>query len=145
MKSKHLSESEFQLFITDRANLNQELLTHITGCSVCQANLRAYEVLFSDVKNLTRPQFDFDLSEAVLKGIPVVKPAFPWGIVLFVCLAISFTAIYLTAFSSYLIHVFKVLPPELFIMITLAAILVLLFQGIEVIKTHQRKINSINQ
>jgi hypothetical protein len=84
MKFKHLSESEIQLFITDRARVRQDLLTHITGCSICQGDLRAYEVIFTDVKKLKRPQFDFDLSEAVLNGLPVVRPGFPWGVVLFV-------------------------------------------------------------
>jgi len=144
MKIRHLSENEIQLHVTEDSKLSEELLTHLESCLVCQAELNAYKIIFTDFKKLKRPAFDFDLSDLVLDKISVIRPKFPWATYFAVLLGIILLVISFAAFSNYLIHVFKALPSILSIIIGTSALLIISFQSIEAAKTYREKINSIN-
>src|SRR5580704_9633567 len=92
MIDKHLADSDIQQFVLDKANCSLDVVAHIHQCVQCQAKAETYKLLFSEIKEQSKPSFDFDLSAAVLKQVTIEKPKFslnslPGYLVIFSALA----------------------------------------------------------
>lgn len=143
MTSRHLSENEIQLHITENLKLSQDHVEHLQSCAICRNELNEYLVIFAKVKDSIRPAFEFDLADMVIKKIPTVKPKFPWLASLVVLSVTLFFMITFINFSSYLIQILKTLPTTYFFIIVISSLLVLLFQGFDAVKKYREKTNLI--
>ncbi|HEV3223743.1 MAG TPA: hypothetical protein VGZ90_12735 [Puia sp.] len=70
MNNIHPSEKEIQQYAFDKLDSNPGIIAHIESCSVCQAEVSTYQLLFSGIKEQPAAAFDFDLMELVLSKLP---------------------------------------------------------------------------
>jgi len=73
MTSEHLSEEELQLFAAGKSPVNAAASQHIQACPSCQEELTIYRLLYSQISREPAPEFDFDLSAAVLAQVPSIS------------------------------------------------------------------------
>lgn len=73
MMDKHISEQELQLSVLDNSMLPASSKLHLEQCAVCQARVKEYELLFSDIEAMPKPSFDFDVVELVMPVLPEKK------------------------------------------------------------------------
>jgi hypothetical protein len=106
MTQPHLSDHALQL-AADATPLPAAAAAHLHGCRQCQAQLAAYQQLFSATTRLPPPAFDFDLAAAVLAQLPPAKPAFPWVLVLVAALVLAVVGTFLALFGRLLGPVFQ--------------------------------------
>ena len=104
MKKKHLSEEEIQAIVFDKKMINTTI-RHAQQCENCRNRLKAYELIFSQIKHEPIPIFSFEVvnpmlaqskrSKTVLSDIFLVI----FAVVTFALLIFGLT-LYLSTFSN---------------------------------------------
>lgn len=143
MITAHLTDTEIQLYVAEPEMINDQLKLHIQDCATCQASAANYQVLFSTIQDDAKPQFDFDLSALVLEQLPEPKRAFPWAVIIvsvFSVLSITLSAIFFWPEMSAFV---KSAPIVLFASAITSAVVILIFQIIEMVKNHQRQMHTL--
>lgn len=144
MITQHLSETVIQQYALDRSACDAQVHEHMAVCENCSAKSINYELLFSEIKAISKPAFDFDLSGLVLEKLPVDEQRFSWiflsiSTFSFACLII---AVYI--FRDYLANIFRSISIMLLCLILVSALIIFIFHGVDVYKRYQRKMNSLN-
>jgi len=75
MAGKHLSEIDIQQIVLDKEKCSVRVRDHYNLCDECQTEAVQYSLLFAAIKQQESPVFDFDLSEVILKELPVPQPS----------------------------------------------------------------------
>ncbi len=143
MITAHLTDAEIQLYVAEPEMTSDQLKIHIQDCANCQTKAANYQLLFNGIHDHAKPQFNFDLSTLVLEQLPEPKRAFPWtGILVsvFSVLLISLSAIF---FWSIMDAVIRSAPLLLIATALTAAVVILIFQAIEMVKNHQKQIHTL--
>jgi|SRR5579863_4692291 len=70
MNHSHPSENELQQYALGISDSNPDVIAHIESCPDCQAEISAYQMLFSEIKIQPSASFDFDVQELVLSKLP---------------------------------------------------------------------------
>jgi len=65
----HLTDEMIQEFIWDPEALDLSARAHILTCEHCKTRAENYQVLFTEMEQLPKPAFNFDLSNLVLNQI----------------------------------------------------------------------------
>jgi|SRR5579871_468427 len=155
MINNHPADPDIQQYVTDQAACDAVIIAHIHSCEYCMAKAENYRLLFSEIEKQPKPAFDFDLSESVIQKLPVpgqvqAKNYFPAYILACCILASISIAGYLykaqlnSFFKKYFLHISSGLSKTVLYMLLSAALLILIFQSIEMIKKYQRKIDDLN-
>ncbi|MES1222194.1 MAG: hypothetical protein ABUT20_42255 [Bacteroidota bacterium] len=155
MTNKHLSDEEIQQYVSGDAAGEEQVIAHIHSCEFCMSKAANYRLLFSEIEKQPKPVFDFDVSALVLPQLPVAeqvqaKNYFPAYIIACCILAaISIAGYFYKAalnnfFKKYILSVSSGLSKTVLYMLLSAALLILIFQSIEMIKKYQRKIDDLN-
>jgi hypothetical protein len=76
MNTGHVSEMEWQQYVSDKFACSKETIVHIEACESCQAGIAAYRLLFAELEKLPRPSFDFDVAALLLPQLATGLPAF---------------------------------------------------------------------
>lgn len=71
MAGKHLSEIDIQQIILDKEKCSAEEREHYNICDECKTEAAKYSRLFAAIKQQEKPVFDFDLTEMIMKELPV--------------------------------------------------------------------------
>jgi hypothetical protein len=143
MITAHLTDAEIQLYVAEPEMTSDQLKIHIQACVNCQARAANYQLLFNGIHDQAKPQFNFDLSTLVLEQLPEPKRAFPWTVILisvFSVLLISLSAIF---FWSIMDAVISSAPLLLITTALTAAVVILIFQALEMVKNHQKQIHTL--
>lgn len=143
MITAHLTDAEIQLYIAEPENINDQLKIHVQDCENCQANIANYRWLFNGIQDQAKPRFDFDLTSLVLEQLPEPKRAFPWAAIMvsgFSVLLIFFSAIF---FWPIMDAVIRSTPMVLLVSAVTAAVVILIFQALEMAKNHQKQIHTL--
>jgi hypothetical protein len=143
MITAHLTDAEIQLYVAEPEMTSDQLKIHIQDCANCQTRAANYQLLFNGIHDQAKPQFNFDLSTLVLEQLPEPKRAFPWtGILVsvFSILLISLSAIF---FWSIMDAVIRSAPLLLIATALTAAVVILIFQALEMVKNHQKQIHTL--
>jgi hypothetical protein len=69
MMNGHLTDEMIQEFIWDPETLDLSARTHMFTCDHCKTRAENYQLLFTEMKQLPKPAFNFDLSSLVLNQI----------------------------------------------------------------------------
>jgi hypothetical protein len=141
MITAHLTDAEIQLYVAEPEMTSDQLKIHIQDCANCQTRVANYQLLFNGIHDHAKPQFNFDLSTLVLEQLPEPKRTFPWAEILvsvFSVLLISFSAIF---FWSIINAVISSAPLLLIALALTAAVVILIFQALEMVKNHQKQIH----
>lgn len=145
MTTKHLTEMEIQQYASDKAGCGTNILEHAEICAACQAEIAAYQLLFSAIKEQPEPAFGFDLQALVLPQLTPVKSktdAFLVGLFAFLVLAATGIPVYL--FREYLSGIFAGLLPVTIYLMVVTAVIILIFQGVEMFKKYKKQMDAIN-
>ncbi|HEY4874141.1 MAG TPA: hypothetical protein VIH86_01085 [Puia sp.] len=155
MIDKHLADSDIQEFVLDKANCSLDVVAHMHQCAQCQAKAETYKLLFSGIKELPKPVFDFDLSAAVLKQVTTEKSKFslnslPGYLVIFSVLAAIGIPSYLYKtkiihfFKTYILEITSGISSVVIYLVIVTFLIFLIFQCIEMYKKYLRKIDDLN-
>lgn len=143
MITAHLTDTEIQLYVAEPEIISDQLKTHVQNCVDCQTNIANYQLLFNGIHNQTKPQFDFNLTNLVLEQLPEPKRAFPWAAVLIAVFSVMLIASLALFFSSYIEATITSVSTVLIATAITAAVVILIFQGVEMVKNHQKQIHTL--
>ncbi|MES2276197.1 MAG: hypothetical protein V4592_09250 [Bacteroidota bacterium] len=143
MITAHLTDAEIQLYIVEPENINDQLTIHVQDCENCQANIANYRLLFNGIQDQVKPRFDFDLTNLVLEQLPEPKRAFPWAVLLISVFSVSFILLLGIFFWSHIEAVITRTPMVLIATAIAAAIVILIFQAVEMIRNHQKQLHAL--
>jgi hypothetical protein len=147
MKLNHLSEIQIQQYALDKTNCEADLIEHIWSCESCKARTANYRLLFIELKEQPKPVFDFNAADLVLAMLPKSKKAAVrnshWVYVLvFAAFGSIGTPLYL--FREDIRKMLdNTLPAAIYLVVT-TALLILVFQGIEIFRKYKRQLNALN-
>jgi hypothetical protein len=143
MITAHLTDAEIQLYVAEPEMTSDQLKIHIQDCASCQARAANYQLLFRGVHDQAKPQFNFDLSALVLEQLPEPKRVFPWAAI--IASVFSFLLIVLSAafFWSIMDAVIRSASMVLLASAITAAVVILIFQALEMVKNHQKQIHTL--
>jgi hypothetical protein len=145
MTTKHLSESEIQQYALDKAGCEAAIAAHVETCKDCRDAIAGYQLLFSTLSEQSKPAFDFDLRGLVL---PQLSPAKTKTDVFLVCffafLVLAAIGIPVYLFRKYLSELFAGILPMTMYLILVTAVIILIFQGIEMFKKYQKQMDVLN-
>ena len=143
MITAHLTDAEIQLYVGEPEVTSEQLKIHIHDCVNCQTRAANYRLLFNGIQDQAKPQFNFDLSTLVLEQLPEPRRAFPWAAIIvsgFSVLLISLSAIF---FWPIMDAVISSAPMVLIATAVTAAVVILIFQALEMVKNHQKQIHTL--
>ena len=75
MTNGHLDDEMIQEYVWNPMVLSASAYSHIINCEHCKTRAGNYETLFSQVTDLPKPSFQFDLSQVLLEKIASASPA----------------------------------------------------------------------
>jgi hypothetical protein len=145
MRSKHLSDTDIQEYILQQSDHEADVIEHLQECSRCTAKAEMYRQLFSAIKTQPKPEFNFDLSVAVLSKIAPSKLSLTFFLVYllagagFTCIGFvfylfsEFVAVLVSGFSTMLLSIMLA-----------ATLTILIFQSIDLIRKYHRKMDELN-
>lgn len=153
--AKHLSDIDIQQYVFNKTDCSMDIVEHIHECGYCKTKADEYLFLFSGIKQQPKPGFDFDLSGLVIKQIPLAKPVFSWNsfmgyciiglvIVVFGIPAYLYRIYISYLFKKYILSIASGLSPVVFFLLITTVLIILIFQGIEMYKKYQKKIDTLN-
>jgi hypothetical protein len=143
MMTAHLTDAEIQLYVSEPEITGDQPKIHIQNCANCQAKAANYQLLFKGIHYQAKPQFNFDLSSLVLEQLPEPKRAFPWTGILVSVFSVLFIFLSAIFFWPIMDAVIKSAPLLLTAMALTAAVVILIFQSLEMVKNHQKQIHTL--
>jgi hypothetical protein len=155
MTDKHLGDADIQQFVLDKSNCSLDVVAHMNQCVQCQAKAETYKLLFSEIKEQSKPVFDFDLSAAVLKQVTTEEPKFslnslPGYAVIFSVLAAIGIPSYLYRikiiqfYKTYILKITSGISSLVIYLMVITFLIFLIFQCLAMYKKYQRKIDDLN-
>ena len=147
MVTKHLTDDEVQLYVTDKLNCERRIVEHIHLCEECRSKVEVYLLLITGIKQQPQPSFGFDLSASVLKQLPVPQAKvasdelFTW-ILVFVSVGFLATAAYY--FRSYMTSMFEGVATILIYLIAISAITVVAGLFFEMYKKYRKEMKVLD-
>ncbi|MEB2774688.1 hypothetical protein SYJ56_05190 [Algoriphagus sp. D3-2-R+10] len=147
MTAEHLSDNDIQLYVLDKINCTDTIIEHVDMCPSCKAKADTYQLLFSVIKQQSKPTFEFEFSGLVLSRLTDQEPANSKATSLFWPIAfIGVCSICVTGylFGQHLINMFLSVSAISMYLVFTAAITLICFQGIEMINKYKRKINKLD-
>ncbi|WEA00573.1 hypothetical protein [Mucilaginibacter sp. SJ] len=145
MNNSHLSEEEIQGFVLGQGR--SEDIKHLSSCPLCSSKAANYRSILSTINDLPKPAFDFDVASLVIAQLPVQKSKVTAGdtwVYLLVFAAIGSLIIPIYLYRDELLKMFNGVLPVALYLIVLAAILILVFQGLEIFRKYRKQMNSLN-
>jgi len=147
MTNNHLSEMDIQQYALNKPVADPAIVLHLQECEMCSSRVSAYALLFSAIKDVPKPAFDFDLAGLVLSQIPKSGPSFSGSMssVYLLAGAIIFAlAIPVYLYWNHIANLFVgILPLGMYLIVT-PALIILVFQGILLYKKYENKMNILN-
>ncbi|HTE23195.1 hypothetical protein [Flavitalea sp.] len=74
MKNGHLTDEMIQEFIWSSENPDLSARAHMLTCEHCKTRAENYQLLFTEIEQLSKPAFNFDLSKLVLNQVMEQNP-----------------------------------------------------------------------
>jgi len=147
MLNKHLNEEEAQQFALDSAGFDVDIKEHVHACEECKARIENYRLLFTGIRHLPQPTFDFNLSELVVAKIhqPQKRKSsetFFQYIFTLVTIIIMGVGLYLT--RNYWMGMFETMASYTFYLIAITVIVISALVCLDLFKKYQKKINELN-
>jgi len=147
MVTKHLTDDEMQQCATHKPICEKRIVDHIQFCELCRAKVEVYQLMITGIKQQPQPAFDFNLSEAVLKQLPVPQPKaagdrlLTWALIF---ISIGFLAGAAYYFRSYMTTMFKGVATILIYLIAISAITVVAGLFFEMYKKYRKEMKVLD-
>lgn len=143
MITAHLTDTEIQLYVAEPEMTSHQLKIHIQDCANCQTRAANYQLLFNGIHDDAKPQFNFDLSTLVLEQLPEPKRTFPWAGILVSVFSVLLIVVSATFFWSIIDAVIRSAPVLLIATALTSAVVILIFQALEMVKNHKKQIHTL--
>jgi hypothetical protein len=143
MKTQHLSDENIQEYILSKSH-EMSVIEHLHGCDVCKAKVEVYQNIITGIKELAPAEFDFNLSELVM--VKIEQKDFNYSNVfwLLVILGIGVMVITVLFFGRHMANLFSGVSEMASYLVVTTAVVLLLFQGVEIVRKYKRQIDSVN-
>jgi hypothetical protein len=143
MITAHLTETEIQLYVAEPEAISRQITAHIEGCALCRAKADNYILLFKQIEDAPKPAFEFDLTALVLEQLPAPKMAFPWAAIFLSLLATALITVSAVFFWPAIVVLVEGMSGVLLVVAATGAVVIVGFQAIELLKEHQKQINTL--
>lgn len=143
MITAHPTDTEIQLYVAEPEMTSHQLKIHIQDCANCQTRAANYQLLFNGIHDDAKPQFNFDLSTLVLEQLPQPKRTFPWAGILVSAFSVLLIVVSATFFWSIIDAVIRSAPMLLIATALTSAVVILIFQALEMVKNHKKQIHTL--
>ncbi len=148
----HLDDELIQEYAANPAVLTVTAAAHIAGCAHCQARAAGYRELFSQVSELPKPAFDFDLSKLVMEKIAVSNPnpvaatdkKTAWTLWSLAIVSVAVFGSILYYLRDYLTDLMSGLSSAVTILVILTMLLIAVFLVIDEYRKYNKQINSLD-
>jgi hypothetical protein len=147
MVNNHLSEEEVQDYALNSSACDAIIAAHVLLCDACKTRVENYRVLFTGIKQQPEPVFDFNLEALVLSKLTQPKAKTRPKVFLSYLLIVASVvvpAIILYLFKQYWIGFFNDIAIYTVLLILISFIIVLGVLCIDIFRTYQKKMNSLN-
>lgn len=144
--SEHPSEAELQEFALGEMKNEAGINAHIQLCDECKTTVANYRLLFSAIGSGEKPVFNFNLSALVLEKISPANTKYSKDRFIFY---IGFAVIAVLAigcywYSEFLSGVLIGFGSLFMYLLVATAVIILLFQSLDIYKGYQHKIKSLD-
>ncbi len=144
MMGKHLTELEIQLYVTEAPACNSHIMEHMQVCEYCKTEAAIYQQLFTGIKETPPPVFEFDLANLVIHNLPVAKKKFQFPNLPIYLLAIGALTMAGWWFKNSILNMFSGMFPMTIYLLVLSAVIILIFQGLEMYRKYQKILNTVS-
>ncbi|HEX9509515.1 MAG TPA: hypothetical protein VF939_03475 [Puia sp.] len=146
----HPSEIELQLYVLDEPGCTTEVMEHIGQCEDCQVSASAYRLAFAEIKQQSRPAFDFKIEELILPSISPIRTPNPAAarkeIFMYILVfgAFAFIGLPFYLYRGYLSKMFAGMLPVAICLMAMTAMIILIFYGMEMYRKYRKQLKSLN-
>ncbi len=146
MIKNHLSDMNLQQYALNPADIEPDLISHISICNSCKQKAETYQQLFSAIEQQATPFFDFDLQNFVLSQIAPRRRVsnsgfYVWLLILPAGLFISVSGWF---FGDYLVNLITgISSMTLYLLLTITATF-LSFQAFDMYIKYQKQMDALN-
>ncbi|RYY30644.1 MAG: hypothetical protein EOO04_04255 [Chitinophagaceae bacterium] len=162
MTNGHLDDEMIQEYIWNPTVLPATALAHIVDCEHCKTRADNYQALFSQVTDLPKPSFEFDLSQVVMEKIALTSPVAAanepavqtkkrvadkkalWSLWTFAVITAAVFAATLYYLRYYLADLIYGLSSAITILVIIPMVLIVCFLVYEEYRKYNKQINSLN-
>ena len=125
MITKHPTEEELQQFALTSSNTEITIIKHVQLCEQCQTQIANYRLMFSGIKEMEKPVFDFEVAQLVLPQINQRKYSWEKWFFYFVAVAIiGITGVVWYLFGQSITDLFTGLGSLFVFLITMAGVII---------------------
>jgi len=145
--NSHPSEAELQQFALERSKSEVKIAEHISSCEQCKATVEIYQQLVLSIEQQEKPSFDFNLAQLVLGQIPSSKKSYSSDDIIFYTIALVLTGlsgIICYWFSEFFAGLLLSFGSVFMYLLAATAMVILLFQGLDIYKRYQHKIKVLD-
>lgn len=147
MKQVHLSEDEIQQLAMKMQKADPLQAQHLQGCAACKAAVASYQAIFTSLKVMESPVFDFDVEQLVMPRLPQPQMAVPdnqWSLLSITGMAVFAFCIPIFIMSRFLSDLANGIPVFTLYTIVVTALVIAGFLGREMVTTYREKIRLLN-
>jgi len=145
MKNKHLLDTDIQEYILRQSDHEMYVIEHLQECRQCKAKSEMYRRLFFALKAQPKPEFNFDLSEAVLSKItPSRFPLTFFLVYLFAGVGFTCIGFVFYLFKEYVAVLFSGFSTMLLSLMLVTTLAILIFQSIDLIRKYDHKMDELD-
>jgi hypothetical protein len=143
----HPSEKELQQFAIERSGCNATAIVHIESCMECMAEVSNYQMLFTEIRQQSKPVFDFDLSALVIPQLPATKTRltpdqFISGFLVF--FISCFVGVPVCLFNKYILNMFSDISPFFIYAIIGSATIIVIYKTLSMYRKYQKQMQLLN-
>lgn len=143
----HPSDAELQEFALERSKSEIKIAEHISLCEQCKATVAIYQQLILSIEQQEKPSFDVNLAQLVLNQIASPQKSYSRDNIIFYAIALvvtSLSGIICYWFREFFAGLLLSFGSLFMYLLAATAIVILLFQGLEMYKKYQHKIKVLD-
>jgi hypothetical protein len=147
MNNSHPAQFEIQEYVLDKSACGPEIIGHIESCTECLEEVETLRFVISEIKQMPRPAFDFDLTALVIPQLSLPKPRLTADrfVAGFLVIFIScFMAIPVFLFRQYILNMFYGIPPFFIYSIIGSASLIVLIKTLDMYDKYKVQMRLLN-
>lgn len=147
MNQVHLNEEQFQDYaITGIADPG--VMQHVAGCARCQMQIKAYQTLYSYIREAETPTLDFKTDDLIPERLPAINKEDSeeaWYLYGFLFGTVALLVAGLIGFWGTIRWVFMDITPFAIIIGLLLLSGLLIAQSLEMYRNYQKKLTALNR
>ena len=147
MSNIHPAENILQQYAADKSGCAPAIVEHIESCTSCKSVVTNYRMLFSEIKKMPAPAFDFDPAALLIPQLPMSRPGlsadrFIAGFLIIFTFCCVCVPVFL--FWPYIQNMFSGISAFFFYTILISAAIILSIKVLDTYKKFQKHMRLLN-